>query len=150
MMKRCYDMLLRLYPRDLQVLFSAEMSEVFRKGEDERRAEGWAAFARFALGELLGLVAGAAAEWSARLAGAVHGERSLDLTKMRPAGVSRQTYGTAVDEVLEARKRVDFNLNRMQEAIAGHQFREARFYSDEDRKAREHLRLVLRKYKLAE
>lgn len=153
MTRRAYELLLRLYPRDLQALFSDEMSAVFQTAAEERRGEGWAAFARFVAGELCGLAGGAAAEWCARLCETTRRQpptEALDLTKMRPAGVSRETYSAAVDEVIEARRQVELALTRMKAALARQEFTEARFHSQEDQRAREHLRGVLRKYNVAE
>jgi hypothetical protein len=53
-------------------------------------------------------------------------------------------------EVLEAQNRVSLNLNYLLFAISHHQFREARFYSNEERKAREDLRRVREKYGLGD
>ena len=64
---------------------------------------------------------------------------------MRPAGVPRElwfasartTSAAVPDEIAEAEKRVEFCLRRMEHAIATHDFPGARFYSNEDLKARE-------------
>jgi len=53
-------------------------------------------------------------------------------------------------EVAETQKRIKFIVHRMQGAIANHEFEKARFYSDEDNKERENLRLLREKYKLNE
>jgi hypothetical protein len=94
-----YQIPLRLYPRDYRSLFAAEMLMVFEEMARERRRRGAAALVRFTLGEMLGLVAGAAAEWIAKLAYSVchtnsyvagHGGR--DILRMRPAGVSWESF----------------------------------------------------------
>ena len=121
-----------------------KMSDVFAQVAEDRHREGWIRFAAFVAGELIGLLTGAAAAHrSAR-------QTVLDLRMMRPPGVSREDYGTALDELIAAQRLVDFNLGRMQQAIARHDFVKARFYSDEDRKARLNLRIVRRKYGVAE
>jgi len=142
-MRRIYALLLRLYPREVRTAFAPEMSAVFAQLAEERRKESWASFSSFVLAELTGLAIGVAA--------AHHALRrtELDLRKMRPPEVSKEVYGGALDEVIAAQRLVDFNLGRMQQAIARHDFLKARFYSDEDRKAREHLRLVRRKFGIA-
>ena len=53
-------------------------------------------------------------------------------------------------EVVEAQNRVSVNLNHLLFAISHHQFAKARFYSDEERKAREDLRRVREKYGLGD
>jgi len=52
------------------------------------------------------------------------------------------------EEVAEARKRIAFIVHRMDGAIASHEFVKARFYSDEERKERENLRILEEKYRL--
>src|SRR5436305_4253378 len=47
-------------------------------------------------------------------------------------------------------KRIKFIVNRMENAIANHEFEKARFYSDEERKERENLRALREKYHLDE
>jgi ATP-dependent Clp protease ATP-binding subunit ClpC len=52
------------------------------------------------------------------------------------------------DEVAEVQKRVKFITHRMETAIANHEFEKARFYSEEERKEKENLRLVRERLKL--
>src|SRR5271168_5036585 len=52
------------------------------------------------------------------------------------------------DEVSEVQKRVKFITHRMETAIANHEFEKARFYSEEERKEKEHLRQLREKLKL--
>ena len=52
------------------------------------------------------------------------------------------------EEVAEARKRIKFIVHRMESAVANHEFVKARFYSDEERKERENLRILEEKYHL--
>jgi ATP-dependent Clp protease ATP-binding subunit ClpC len=52
------------------------------------------------------------------------------------------------DEVAEVQKRVKFITHRMETAIANHEFEKARFYSEEERKEIENLRVVREKLKL--
>jgi hypothetical protein len=144
-MIRAYEMLLRLYPGSHRLAFAREMSIVFAQSLEDRRKQGWVPVAVFLVSELFGVLREAAA---LRLAG--EGAKSLNLTRMRAPEVSRESYVTAIDEVLNAQRMVAFNLRRMQEAIAIQAFADARFYSDEDRKAREHLRIVREKYGISE
>jgi ATP-dependent Clp protease ATP-binding subunit ClpC len=52
------------------------------------------------------------------------------------------------EEITEVQKRIKFIVNRMENAIANHEFEKARFYSDEERKERENLRALREKYHL--
>ena len=52
------------------------------------------------------------------------------------------------DEVTEVQKRVKFITHRMETAIANHEFEKARFYSEEERKEKERLRILREKLKL--
>jgi len=52
------------------------------------------------------------------------------------------------DEVAEVQKRVKFITHRMETAIANHEFEKARFYSEEERKEKENLRVVRERLKL--
>jgi ATP-dependent Clp protease ATP-binding subunit ClpC len=53
-------------------------------------------------------------------------------------------------EVAELQKRIKFIVHRMEGAIANHELEKASFYSNEERKERENLRLLRDKYKLDE
>src|ERR1700759_2034271 len=52
------------------------------------------------------------------------------------------------DEVAEVQKRLKFITHRMETAIANHEFEKARFYSEEERKEKEHLRMLREKLKI--
>jgi len=174
-LKRAYDILLRLYPRDYRALFAAEMLTAFEEAAEERRERGRAVFARFVLAELAGLVVGAGAEWSAKFTqDACQSNISASakarwlLLRMRPLGVSRDSFykiidlvdesGTRAnlyqsappDEVVEAQERILFILSRLVDAIFNHEFEKARFYSDLESRERENLRLLREKYKIDE
>ena len=174
-MKRAYDILLRLYPADYRALFAPEMSTAFEEAAEESRNRGWDVFARFALAELAGLVIGAGTEWGAKFTAAIcHSNISPSaaahrlLQKMRPPGVSRDSFykiidlvdesairmdlyqGAPPDEVIEAQERVLFMLSRLVDAIFNGEFEKARFYSDQEGRERENLRLLLDKYEMDE
>jgi ATP-dependent Clp protease ATP-binding subunit ClpC len=51
-------------------------------------------------------------------------------------------------EVAEVQKRIKFIVHRMDNAIANHEFEEAKLYSNEERKERENFRLLRKKYHL--
>ena len=63
---RVYAVLLRLFPMDYQVLFAGEMANVFAEAAADHRARGHAVFARFVVGESLGVTASLASEWFAK------------------------------------------------------------------------------------
>ena len=143
-MKRIYELLLRLYPREIRTPFAPEMSAVFAQLAEDRRAQGWAAFTGFVVGEMIGVVRGAAV---------AHRELRqpvLDLRRMRQPGVSREAYGAALDEIIAAQRQADFTLRRTQQALARNDFVRARFYSEQGRRARQNLRMIRRRYGVAE
>src|SRR5439155_8373485 len=54
------------------------------------------------------------------------------------------------EEMVDVQKRLKFIVHRMENAVANHEFEKARFYSDEERKERENLRILREKYHLDE
>jgi len=54
------------------------------------------------------------------------------------------------EEIVEVQKRIRFIVHRMDSAIANHEFEKARFYSDEEKKERENLRVLREKHHLGE
>ncbi len=76
-------------------------------------------------------------------------DKAIDLIDEAGARVKlRQT--TLPDELAEIQKRIKFIVHRMENAIALHEFEKARFYSDEERKERENMRVLREKYNLDE
>jgi ATP-dependent Clp protease ATP-binding subunit ClpC len=74
-------------------------------------------------------------------------DKAIDLIDEAGARVKlRQT--TLPGEVADIQKRIKFIVHRMENAIANHEFEKARFYSDEERKERENLRILREKYNL--
>src|SRR5512138_2929803 len=74
-------------------------------------------------------------------------DKAIDLIDEAGARVKlRQT--SLPEEVAEIQKRIKFIVHRMENAIAGHEFEKARFYSDEERRERENLRKLREKYNL--
>jgi hypothetical protein len=73
----------RAYPYDFRAAFEAEMLTAFAKKRAERRRA-----------ELAGLLAGAAAEWIAKLTSdpSVRGRILPDIRMMRPAGMPREVW----------------------------------------------------------
>ena len=130
-MKRAYRWCLWLYPREYRERFGEEMTEVFEAAAAERRAEGRAAYAGFALSEIIGLIAGAA---RARVAP----QQAGDLVAAKYRNLPR--------EVAEAQQRVDDSIAGMVHAIAHHQFEKARDFSNLEHRARTNLRVVRERY----
>jgi hypothetical protein len=54
------------------------------------------------------------------------------------------------EKLVQIQKRIDFIVEGMERAIANHEFQKARFYSDEERKERENLRLLREQFNLEE
>jgi len=75
--------------------------------------------------------------------------KAVDVIDEAAAGVG-QHHRVLPQEVAEVQKRIKFIVHRMEGAIANHELEKARFYSDEERKERENLRLLREKYKLDE
>lgn len=74
-------------------------------------------------------------------------DKAIDLIDEAGARVKlRQT--SLPEELTEVQKRIKFIVHRMENAIANHEFEKARFYSDEERKERENLRVLREKYHL--
>ncbi len=134
-MKRAFRFGLLLYPRGHRDRFAEEMLSVFEESTTERRAQGRTWYVRFSFAELTGLIAGAAGAWLDR--------------KDRPPIAAASASG-APPELIEAQRRVDWNVAGMVHAIANHQFEKARAHSDQERQARENLRQLRTKYGITE
>jgi hypothetical protein len=132
--RRIYAALLNLYPRDYVASFGPEMLHTAELLAQEHRGRGRAAFVRFAAGESIGLLVGAAVEWMARL----RTGKSVTTTCTVRGG------GSVPDEVLESQRRIAFLIRGMEHAIAHHDFPRARDYSYRERQEREKLRLLQR------
>jgi hypothetical protein len=134
------------------------MLTAFESSAAERRAQGRAGYIRFAVRELIGVLMGASAEWVAKLTTdrSLRGRSLPDRLMMRPPGVPWEAYyGRALVnapeealpyEVMEAQRRTELLVKRIVHAIAHHDFEGARTYSYEERKARENLRPLRKKY----
>ncbi len=70
----------------------------------------------------------------------------VDQTKENEKGQDR----AAPAQLAQIQNRLDFAVERMENAIAHHEFEKARFYSDEERKERENLRLLRERFNLQE
>jgi hypothetical protein len=79
-MRRIYSAILNLYPRDFRLRFRGEMLAAW----DGRRP----------LGEMAGLLRGAAREWIDKWTtpAMIRGRRLPDLQRMRPVGVTKRDW----------------------------------------------------------
>jgi ATP-dependent Clp protease ATP-binding subunit ClpC len=76
-------------------------------------------------------------------------DKAVDLIDEAGARVKLQ-QSTLPEEMADAQKRIKFVVHRMEAAISNKEFEKARFYSDEERKERENLRLLREKYNIDE
>jgi hypothetical protein len=130
-MNRAYRFFLLLYPREHRELFADEMAQVLEDLAAERGGRAW--YIRFALGEILGLIGGAASAW-------------LDRRSQTPTPAQSPAGRWQPQELLEAQRRVDANVAAMVQAIANHQFERARNLSNREREARANLQAMREKY----
>jgi hypothetical protein len=105
----------------------------------------------------MALTMGAGVEWIAKLTtdSSVRGRSLPDRLLMRPPGVSWDAhYAGAIpsvpEEVSKAQERTELLVQRIVHAISHHDFTGARRYSDEERQARENLRLLRQKYQIGD
>ncbi len=68
--------------------------------------------------------------------------KALELIDSAGAMVKLRLDPLPSSEMAEVQKRIRFIVQRMENAIANHEFEKARFYSDEERKEREKLRVL--------
>ena len=128
---RVYRLLLRMYPRQYADQFGAEMTSVFEQAAAEQLKKGTLAFVRFALRELIGLGVGAR---DARKAPLLLEDLKVDFS-LPP-------------DLADAQRVVRVCKEKMQKAIAAHDFKKARFFCLVDERAREEVRRLRAKYRL--
>ncbi len=76
-------------------------------------------------------------------------DKAVDLIDEAGARVKLR-QSSLPEEMIDVQKRIRFVVHRMEAAIQNHEFEKARFYSDEERKERENLRLLREKYHIDE
>jgi ATP-dependent Clp protease ATP-binding subunit ClpC len=76
-------------------------------------------------------------------------DKALDLIDEAGTWVKLQ-QGPPPEEIKESQKKLKLIVSRMENAISNHEFEKARFYSDEERKERDNLKLLRAKYKIDE
>ena len=104
-MRRAYEFFLFLYPREHRDQFADEMIRVFEEASEERRAQGRGWFVRFAIGEMQGLIAGAAGAW-------------LNRNRTHPQPAADRASGYLPEELADAQKRLELSIAGMVHAIA--------------------------------
>ncbi len=112
------------------------------KASDMNQSE-WSACLYFVVSESLGLLKGAATEWTAKLTNKNY------LTIQRPRDGSDDEEFLP-DDVVRARKHIKVILACMERAIANHQFDKARFYSYAECRARQRLQQLQEKHNIVE
>src|SRR2546429_756486 len=76
-------------------------------------------------------------------------DKAVDLIDEAGARVKLR-QSSLPEEMIDVQKRIKFVVHRMENAIQNHEFEKARFYSDEERKERENLRLLREKHNIDE
>jgi hypothetical protein len=135
-MKRIWQLSLQLYPKDYRLLFGEEILAILEhKAADQCTNNPFASLA-FNAAEILGLIRGAAVEWTSKIR---QGAGYLDRSHREVAAPA----DAPLDEVTATRSRIEWNLRRMEHAIAHHDFEGARLCSRQDLREREKLRRLL-------
>ena len=76
-------------------------------------------------------------------------DKAIDLIDEAGARVKLR-QGSLPEEVVDVHKRIKFVVHRMENAIANHEVEKARFYSEEEQRERENLRVLQDKYNIDE
>lgn len=118
-LRGAYSLGLVLYPADFRAQFGAEMVTVFEQAAAQRRERGVTCVLLFVVKEMLGLVAGAARERIFHN-DAIPAHDDLPLPS----------------DVAGTEKYLEIVSRRLKHAIARHDFTNARYYDQQDRKAR--------------
>lgn len=139
-MRTVFRALLHLYPQRHREVLGPEMQAVFENNAQEHRLRGSVAYVRFVLVELGGLILHAVIAQFVNITqkGYLENRASFPTTSVPPDDLP--------EEVLQAQNRVAVSLDHLSFAISRHQFVQACFYSNEERKARENLRQMREKY----
>ena len=119
MLCRAYSMGLVLYPADFRAQFGAEMVTVFEQAAAQRRGRGGTSVLLFFGKEMLGLLAGAARE-------RVFHDDAIGAHDDLPFP----------SDLAGAERYLEIVSRRLTHAIKNHEFSNARYYKEQDRKAR--------------
>lgn len=119
LLRRAYSLGLVLYPADFRAQFGAEMVTVFEQAAAQRRDRGGTCVLLFFVKEMLGLLAGAARE-------RVFHDDPIRAHDDLPFP----------SDVAGTERYLEIVSRRLIHAIANHEFSNARYYDQQDRKAR--------------
>jgi DNA-binding PadR family transcriptional regulator len=119
LLRRAYSMGLVLYPADFRAQFGTEMVTVFEQAAAQRRGRGGIRVLLFFVKEILGLLAGAARE-------RVFHDYAIRAHDDLPFP----------SDVAGTERYLEIVSRRLIHAIAHHEFSNARYYDQQDRKAR--------------
>jgi DNA-binding PadR family transcriptional regulator len=119
LLRRAYSVGLVLYPADFRAQFGAEMVTVFEQAAAQRRGRGGTSVLLFFVKEMLGLLAGAARE-------RVFHDDAIRAHDDLPFP----------SDVAGTERYLEIVSRRLIHAIANHEFTNARYYDQQDRKAR--------------
>jgi len=119
LLRRAYSVALVLYPADFRAQFGAEMVTVFEQAVAQGRGRGGTCVLLFFVKEMLGLVAGAARE-----------------RVFHDDAVRAHDDLPFPSDVAGTERYLEIVSRRLTQAIANHEFSNARYYDQQDRKAR--------------
>ena len=119
LLRRAYSLGLALYPADFRAQFGAEMVRVFEQAAAQRRGRGGAFVLMFFVKEMLGLLAGAARE-----------------RVFHDDGIQPHDDLPLPSDVAGTERYLEIVSRRLIHAIANHEFSNARYYDQQDKKAR--------------
>jgi hypothetical protein len=132
-----FGLFLRLYPRAYRLEYGPEVLSVLERRLAER--EGLVSRLALYVGEVGGLIGGAAAAWIWQLQNRTHSAA---------LATASTELSTLPEEVREAKARADAALGLMLQSIAAHKFEKARQYSFEEKRQRLALDRLKEKYGL--
>jgi DNA-binding PadR family transcriptional regulator len=119
LLRRAYSVGLVLYPADFRAQFGAEMVTVFEQAATQRRGRGGTCVLLFFVKEMLGLLAGAARE-----------------RVFHDDAIRTHDDLSFPSDVAGTERYLEIVSRRLIHAIANHEFTNARYYDQQDRKAR--------------
>jgi hypothetical protein len=88
--------------------------------------------------------------WTVKQEGAANRTRFAIYAGDQPNESEKGQEMAPAEKRAQIQKRIDFIIERMEHAIANHEFEKARFYSEEERKERENLRALREQFNLEE
>jgi hypothetical protein len=133
-----YAFLIGLYPPKYRALFSSEMLATFDLAAREQKQRNLPARFLFILREMAGLMKGLVSEWLMLW--------SVGDSYLAASAASPSVPGGMPAEVVELQGRLHRLIRHMEFAIAHHDFRNARRYSEEERATRSQLETLISRF----